>query len=1287
MNRIGIQSLMIVLIVMGAFRLAGAQNADERQMLRSFSQEKNTEWQQNRMEVLEFVERTGAPMRREFQDGRVIQLVKFENGHPVYIQSDNQTAAETSSIDAIRPNGDLGFDLTGETQTLGIWDTGATRTTHQEFGDRATQTDGAENLTDHATHVAGTMVAAGVETEAQGMAYKAELSAHNWDDDLSEMAEAAANGVLVTNHSYGLLAGWSHDSDDDEWTWHGDTRVSEEVDYNFGFYSNLSQSWDELTNKSKKTLIVKSAGNDHHNGPDAQPVEHRVWDYEEGDYTTSEEVRELDGKQTGQTLRGRGIAKNVLSVGAVQPIEGGYQQPEDVNIGSFSSRGGADDGRIKPEIVAQGKQVYSTRSNADDDYVTFQGTSMSTPVVSGTVGLIHELYQQHYDDNPLSSTIRALLLHTVDEAGLNKGPDYKFGWGLLNGERAAKTLNDAALENNGSIIKEEELQNQDTFERKISSDGEAPLKVTLAWIDPAGEPVDAELNPDDIMLVNDLDVRVTGPNGEEHEPFVLDPDYREGPATTGDNTVDNTEQVLIEEPAEGDYLVEVTHKDNLEDGSQNFSLIITGDTGGPNEVATIAELIEDDQQGEAYHLTGEVVVTHIDRGENNQHYVADESGAILIDDPEEVLANEFETGAGMTNLVAEFNSSEETRVLIPEESPGVSSSDNELPVTEVELADLSSEDHQSMLVEIQDAEFIYEGEFAAETSYDLIDPTVDQEDAATFTTHQFTDGLDYLGDEVPSEPFGLHAIVTDSEGSAELTARSWDDFDYEPAEEEEYIEVATIAELIEDDQQGEAYHLTGEVVVTHIDRGENNQHYVADESGAILIDDPEELLADEFETGAGMTDLVAEFNSSEHTRVLIPEESPGVSSSDNELPVTEVELADLSSDEHQSMLVEIQDAEFVYDGEFAAETNYDLIDPTVDQEAAATFTTHNFTDDLDYLGEEVPSEPFGLHAMVTDSDGSAELTARSWDDFDYEPAEEEEYIEVATIAELIEDDQQGEAYHLTGEVVVTHIDRGENNQHYVADESGAILIDDPEEELADEFETGAGMTDLVAEFNSSEETRVLIPEESPGVSSSDNELPVTEVELVDLSSDEHQSMLVEIQDAEFVFGGEFEPETDYDLIDPSVDIDDAATFTTHNFTDELDYIGDAIPEGLLDLTALVIDFYGTPELTTRSGDDFEVVVSSETVTNEIPDEFAVEQNYPNPFNPTTQIRYEIAEETHVRVEVFNSLGQHVANLVDANRSPGVYEVTFDGSNLTSGTYIFRIEAGDYVQSRQMMLVK
>jgi len=89
----------------------------------------------------------------------------------------------------------------------------------------------------------------------------------------------------------------------------------------------------------------------------------------------------------------------------------------------------------------------------------------------------------------------------------------------------------------------------------------------------------------------------------------------------------------------------------------------------------------------------------------------------------------------------------------------------------------------------------------------------------------------------------------------------------------------------------------------------------------------------------------------------------------------------------------------------------------------------------------------------------------------------------------------------------------------------------------------------------------------------------------------------------------------------------------------------------------------------------------------VPGDFALEQNYPNPFNPSTAISYQLSTVSHVRLKVFDALGREVATLVEAQQSAGRYRVTFDASNLTSGTYFYRLQAGNSVDTKKLVLVK
>jgi len=89
----------------------------------------------------------------------------------------------------------------------------------------------------------------------------------------------------------------------------------------------------------------------------------------------------------------------------------------------------------------------------------------------------------------------------------------------------------------------------------------------------------------------------------------------------------------------------------------------------------------------------------------------------------------------------------------------------------------------------------------------------------------------------------------------------------------------------------------------------------------------------------------------------------------------------------------------------------------------------------------------------------------------------------------------------------------------------------------------------------------------------------------------------------------------------------------------------------------------------------------------IPATFSLSQNYPNPFNPTTVIHYTVPKTSLVNLSVFNLLGQEVKTLVNEEKSPGEYEVRFDGSNLPSGIYFYRLVAGDFVKTMKMLLMK
>tara|TARA_R100000963_G_C4641541_1_gene105173 strand:- start:1899 stop:2243 length:345 start_codon:yes stop_codon:yes gene_type:complete len=101
-----------------------------------------------------------------------------------------------------------------------------------------------------------------------------------------------------------------------------------------------------------------------------------------------------------------------------------------------------------------------------------------------------------------------------------------------------------------------------------------------------------------------------------------------------------------------------------------------------------------------------------------------------------------------------------------------------------------------------------------------------------------------------------------------------------------------------------------------------------------------------------------------------------------------------------------------------------------------------------------------------------------------------------------------------------------------------------------------------------------------------------------------------------------------------------------------------------------------------------ITVSNEVVDNsQLPKSFSLGQNYPNPFNPTTNINFDLPQAADVQLTVFNMLGQRVMTLVDNRMEAGAHKVTFDARNLASGMYMYRIEAGSFINTKKMMLIK
>jgi PKD repeat protein len=502
------------------------------------------------------------PVRLQLANGEFAQLLYFDRlDQPVYYKVMNVNAAKTTGTISLQPGGELGVNLTGKGMTVGVYDQTRPKIDHAEYKNRLVQVDGStETVSSHATHVTGTILATGISANAKGMASEASGWAFNWESDLDKMNNNAYDpvskpgGHLVSNHSYGVVLGWYRNSSN-VWTWAGNAAIDPDEDYRFGFYSSKSKGIDDLLFSKPYYTVVWAAGNDRSDSGDGS--------------------RDPDGPD--DTLGPEGVAKNAITVGAVSNVPN-YTQPSDVKMSDFSNWGPTDDGRIKPDLVGMGVNVFSSSINSSnqDAYATLSGTSMAAPNVTGSLLLLQQLYGQR---NPgkymLASTLKGLAIHTAKEAGPSPGPDYMFGWGLLDVKASGELILNE--DGGGRLIRELNLDQGETYEYEIISDGITPIRATIAWTDPSGTPVGASLDPTNTMLVNDLDIRIVDEEGAVYFPWTLDPSLGAGARAlqTGDNFRDNVEQVVISSPQPKKYTLRVTHKRELAFGMQPFSLVFT----------------------------------------------------------------------------------------------------------------------------------------------------------------------------------------------------------------------------------------------------------------------------------------------------------------------------------------------------------------------------------------------------------------------------------------------------------------------------------------------------------------------------------------------------------------------------------------------------------------------------------------------------------------------------------------------------------------------------------------
>ena len=537
------------------FNKAYSQTADQvKEIIKDYDMVKASQLLQNvtqrelreKGEVEEYARNNNLPIYKENKTGGFDKLMRISAGVPIYYSIDNAQAAISTRVPHLQSGGSLGLNLVGTGMVPRVWDGGPIHA-HQEYAGRITMVDNTVRNTNsfHAIHVTGTIIGSGVNVTAKGMAPAATARTFDWDNDESEAISEATNGMLLSNHSYGVPV----------------ASVST-TPWFIGAYSFDSYNWDNIAYTFPNYLPVFSAGND---GSASNPN------------PTTAGYDKLNGNKT---------AKNVLTVAnardATVDLTGAITSGGAIH--ASSSQGPTDDNRIKPDITGDGagtgSGIFSAGSGSGTggtttQYTTMLGTSMAAPNVTGTLTLIQQHYNNVNGKFMRAATLKGLACHTATDRG-RVGPDAQYGWGYLDAKKSAQAITGNGL---SSWISEETLSQGQTFTMQVVALGGAtPLLGSICWTDVAdeGKINSGVLNESIPDVTNDLDVRITQASNTFY-PWKLLPVATDNATRVGDNNVDVVERINIDTPTAGTtYTISVTHKGTLADGPQKFSLVVTG---------------------------------------------------------------------------------------------------------------------------------------------------------------------------------------------------------------------------------------------------------------------------------------------------------------------------------------------------------------------------------------------------------------------------------------------------------------------------------------------------------------------------------------------------------------------------------------------------------------------------------------------------------------------------------------------------------------------------------------
>ncbi|WP_027378283.1 S8 family peptidase [Chryseobacterium daeguense] len=612
----------LLLVSTLAFTIFSAQKNDD--LMREFR--KQTQENNQRFEsyaAKRYRSQRTPEIEKEIEKERSLLAGFYPSGQPYFLEADDLDQIKNSNADYLQNGTISGLtgSFNGENIKYTVFDGGRAFQGHVFFNNIPNKVNNKEastmNYSAHATAVTGFIGAKDYPytltfpngttrvTNFRGIAQNATFDNYSFATTVLPGNTASSNvfeKILIaqpkiSNHSYGTNTGWdySYINGTDAWVWNGDfTSPNTSFDVQ-GTYLYNDQNYDNIVYINPSYVIVKSAGNSYGMGPTGNTMP-KYYENATGNlvqFSATDVIPQNNCAQGYDCIGPGSLAKNIIVVGASDILTAAdkrYASAADVIKSDYSSAGPRDDGGIKPDIITTGTNVThaSTAENTTGSNLisTGSGTSYSGPIVTGIIGVWMQVYKQLFPTLELNAaSAKTLMIHSASEAG-TVGPDPWNGWGYINSKKGAELL--VGKSNNTVIFNNETLNNGTNNKKTVTASGTEPLKVTVSWIDPAYV-IPSNLtwaqayNNRASRLVNDLDVRIIDTvNNTVYYPWKLNANAPMTPATKGDNTVDNVEQVVIEAPTAGrNYRIEITNKGNLVNNSgagapQNYSIMVTG---------------------------------------------------------------------------------------------------------------------------------------------------------------------------------------------------------------------------------------------------------------------------------------------------------------------------------------------------------------------------------------------------------------------------------------------------------------------------------------------------------------------------------------------------------------------------------------------------------------------------------------------------------------------------------------------------------------------------------------